>query len=191
MTISIGSLKIKIDIILCLLLVAIILNKKIEAYFSNYITCLLFTVFHELSHIFVASIFGKKITAINFTVCGLNANIEGINKIQTSWLLIYLAGPLSNLILAIITRKIYLSFVINMVLCVMNLLPIYPLDGFKILNLFLKWYFPNSLRIKITKVISLSMISILMILGVMILLYAKNPCVILIVFYVINMYVNT
>ena len=118
MTVSLGNLKIKIDIILCIIILASFLNKEINLYFSNYITCLLFTVFHEFSHIFMASIFGKQITEINFTVCGLNAKIHEKNKIQKCWLFIYLAGPLSNLMLAILTRKIYLSFMLNMVLCV-------------------------------------------------------------------------
>ena len=190
MTVSLGNLKIKIDIILCIIILASFLNKEINLYFSNYITCLLFTVFHEFSHIFMASIFGKQITEINFTVCGLNAKIHEKNKIQKCWLFIYLAGPLSNLMLAILTRKIYLSFMLNMVLCVLNLLPIYPLDGFKILDLLLKWFVPNIVLIKITKIISLIVIGVITIIGVIIMLNTKNPSILLIVFYVINIHIN-
>lgn len=190
MTVSLGNLKIKIDIILCIIILASFLNKEINLYFSNYITCLLFTVFHEFSHIFIASIFGKQITEINFTVCGLNAKIHEKNKIQKCWLFIYLAGPLSNLMLAILTRKIYLSFMLNMVLCVLNLLPIYPLDGFKILDLLLKWFVPNIVRIKITKIISLMVMGVITIIGVIIMLNTKNPSILLIIFYVINIHIN-
>ena len=190
MTVSLENLKIKIDIILCIIILASFLNKEINLYFSNYITCLLFTVFHEFSHIFIASIFGKQITEINFTVCGLNAKIHEKNKIQKCWLFIYLAGPLSNLMLAILTRKIYLSFMLNMVLCVLNLLPIYPLDGFKILDLLLKWFVPNIVRIKITKIISLIVMGVITIIGAIIMLNTKNPSILLIVFYVINIHIN-
>ena len=190
MTVSLENLKIKIDIILCIIILASFLNKEINLYFSNYITCLLFTVFHEFSHIFIASIFGKQITEINFTVCGLNAKIHEKNKIQKCWLFIYLAGPLSNLMLAILTRKIYLSFMLNMVLCVLNLLPIHPLDGFKILDLLLKWFVPNIVRIKITKIISLIVMGVITIIGAIIMLNTKNPSILLIVFYVINIHIN-
>lgn len=190
MTVSLENLKIKIDIILCIIILASFLNKEINLYFSNYITCLLFTVFHEFSHIFIASIFGKQITEINFTVCGLNAKIHEKNKIQKCWLFIYLAGPLSNLMLAILTRKIYLSFMLNMILCVLNLLPIYPLDGFKILDLLLKWFVPNIVRIKITKIISLMVMVVITIIGAIIMLNTKNPSILLIVFYVINIHIN-
>lgn len=190
MKISVGNLKIKVDIMLCVILLCVLLNKDMEMYFSNYITCLLFTAFHEFAHIFVASIFGKKVSEINFTICGLNAKIVDTDKLQPCWLLVYLAGPISNLLLAILTRKIYLSFSINIALFFLNMLPLYPLDGFKIFNLILKWYLPNSLRISIIKTISIILICLLAILGVLSLILSGNPSIIIIVFYVINIYIN-
>ena len=188
--ISIGNLKIKIDIIICVILCAMLLNKEIEQYFENYFVCFLFTIFHELAHIFIANIFGKQVDEINITISGLNAHISDNNKLHPAWILIYLAGPLSNLCLAFLTRKIHISFAINMALFLLNMLPIYPLDGLNILNLVFKWCLSNNIRVIILKIISVITIIILIFLGILTSILYKNYSIMLIGIYVINIYIN-
>ena len=49
-------------------------------------------------------------------------------------ILIYLAGPISNIILALVFYRIRFIFEINLSLAIINLFPIYPLDGYNVLE---------------------------------------------------------
>ncbi|MDO4282200.1 MAG: hypothetical protein Q4D02_01065 [Clostridia bacterium] len=102
--------------------------------------CYLFILFHELSHIFVASLFGKKMEKLKLTLSGVNVKFERekyILKSENEYfhnMLIYFAGPLSNIILAMIFHSNIMIYEINICLGMINLLPIYPLDGYNILK---------------------------------------------------------
>ncbi len=115
------------------------LSNNTRAFLSNYFICYLYIMFHELAHIMLASIFGYELRRINIRIAGMNAvfreKFSGIKGIA-----IYLAGPISNIILAIVFRKIKIVFEINMALALINILPIRPLDGYNILKLILEMF---------------------------------------------------
>lgn len=88
---------------------------------------------------FVGAIFGFDIDQIKLSLSGVNVKFN--KNITTEFniknILIYVAGPLSNYILALIFRKNELIFSTNIFLGTLNLLPIYPLDGYNILKIIL------------------------------------------------------
>ncbi len=111
-----------------------ILSSRAKTFLSNYFICYLFIVFHEAAHILTASIFGYELRKINIRLAGLNAVFkEEFNGIKG--IFIYLAGPLSNIVLALMFNNIKMVFEINIALALINIVPIYPLDGYNILKL--------------------------------------------------------
>ena len=89
-----------------------LLSKIAREYLGNYYICFLFITFHELSHITIAALFGNGVKRINIRLCGLNASLDkSFNGIKA--LLVYIAGPISNLILAMLFRNIKIVFEIN------------------------------------------------------------------------------
>lgn len=160
--------------------------EDIRAYFENYFMCYLFIAFHELSHMFVASIFGIKTTRLCIRISGLNINLYGHNRRGIKWLLIFLAGPLSNIILSYIFKKIPMVYTINLALAIINLIPIYPLDGYNIFEIIL-----NQLTIKhnnikkIQKIVEIMVIILLVMLGIYQFIILKNLSIILMIFYII------
>lgn len=117
-----------------------IFSSKMRIYFTSFFMCYIFIIFHELSHVLVASILGKKIENLKFTLSGMNVKFERekykLKNDDTYFfnMLIYLAGPLSNIILALLFYKIRFIFEINLSLAIINLFPIYPLDGYNVLE---------------------------------------------------------
>ena len=137
------------------------LSNNARGFLYNYFICYLYISFHELAHILIASVFGYELKRINIRLAGMNAVFRerflGIKGIA-----IYLAGPISNIILAILFRKIKIVYEINMALALINILPIGPLDGYNILNLILN-IFVNKEKVKnimnsIKKIVEIALI---------------------------------
>lgn len=114
-----------------------IFSNKARIFLSNYFICYLFIMFHEIAHILIATIFGYQLKRINIRLAGLNAvfkeRFEGIKGI-----IMYLAGPISNILLALIFKNVRIVFEINIALALINLIPILPLDGYNVLKLILR-----------------------------------------------------
>lgn len=99
------------------------------AYFSMFL--------HELAHLISAFVIGLQISHISLYPFGVNLKLK--NKITariSEDIILYLMGPITNLLIALMSIyfKEYLPdavymYRINIVLCVMNLLPVLPLDG--------------------------------------------------------------
>ncbi len=111
---------------------------------------------HELSHYFVAYLFGVKSSQIDFHPLGFFIEMEDISFLKPyKQILILLAGPLSFFI-SLFTLYIfnhYFSFISlyqynlalnnNLSLLIFNLLPFYPLDGGRILEVILLKHIPS------------------------------------------------
>lgn len=168
---------VEIEFLFLVVIFISIFSLKVRNFLEYFYLCYLFIIFHEFSHIFIANIFGKEVEKINFCMSGVNVKFLEkkyflSNQVKyIDEILIYLAGPLSNFILAIIFNNIDLVFNINIFLGIINLLPIYPLDGYNVLK--------NILEIKENKdknlnLVSLVFIIILLIISVFEILLFKN-----------------
>ena len=56
---------IKIDIIFIIIMFIFLFSNNIRSFLSSYLICYLFIVFHESSHMFVATLFEKEIEIFN------------------------------------------------------------------------------------------------------------------------------
>lgn len=186
---------IKIDILFLIVMFIFLLYSKVRIFFSSFFICYLFIVFHEASHMLVASIFGKSIESFNISLFGVSITFKRehysiSNKITDRGtciknILIYLAGPVSNFILAIIFEKIKIVFDINLFLCVVNLIPIYPLDGYNILKNILLFKYDEEKIEKIISIINYIFLIVLFILGTLSIIVLYNPSLILFLIYIL------
>ena len=106
---------------------------------------------HELAHAFVAKRLGWTVYKIEVGLFTGSASVD-TNIPEKDSIPVIAAGPLSNLILAIVSIPLYLAlsgvnpfldrllndlFVVNMFMFIFNILPIYPMDGGRLLKDFL------------------------------------------------------
>ena len=116
---------------------------------------------HEISHIFVAKRNGCKLNNFKIHIYGANAEFTNIDELsKKEKVQIYLAGPCMNLAIAcifffvglIINNSIIDKIInINLSLLFFNILPAYPLDGSRILEIIVS---EKILYKKVTDVIS-------------------------------------
>ncbi|MCX4303284.1 MAG: site-2 protease family protein [Clostridia bacterium] len=140
-------MKIEIDLKVILLMLIFFFTSQIEIY-----GIFIFFIFlHELIHIFVGLLLGFKVSSISMNIFGFSAQLYAY-KPRKSYIKVitYLAGPIFNLICAIVfyfsnLESEFIQNVIytNLALCIFNLFPIMPLDGGKILKEVLKNFLGN------------------------------------------------
>lgn len=106
----------------------------------------LFIILHELSHCLFAVLFNADIIAFKIQFIGVRVGIHAPQIKRWKKLIIYLAGPIFNLLIylaSIFTINFfnqnflfYQASSINLGLMIFNLLPFKPLDGYNVLVLF-------------------------------------------------------
>ena len=182
MILRLNSFFIEIENLFIIVLISFFFSDKIKLFLTSYFVCYLFIIFHELSHIIFASIFGKKIRKLKLSIAGVCVvfnNNDGLKIIKK--IIIYLAGPLGNIILALLFRNIDFVFEINIFLAILNLMPVYPLDGYNILNCIL-----TSLnKISYLKSIETFFLSFLLVISIIVFFMYYNPSLIIFFMYVI------
>lgn len=154
----ISKLEIGISIIPFLILILLTGNYKL------FFTYFLITFIHELGHIIMASLFKVKVEKIKLNIFGFSGQIDDYTYLDSyKQILILLAGPLTYFISKILINQFYLHDIISLVtyhkalltnkyILLFNILPIYPLDGGRLLKLFLDKIF----TFKFSKILSIS-----------------------------------
>ena len=106
---------------------------------------MLFALIHELSHMMSGVFLGLKPKTLQIMPFGLSIifeTYESRKMINIKKIIIASSGPIVNIIIAIVVfiMNKNLSNIIyaNIIIAIFNLLPIYPLDGGRILKLILK-----------------------------------------------------
>ena len=150
-------MSIKIDLMIAFFIIFFCITSQIEIY----LILLFFAIFHEIGHLIVGLFLGFKPKEIQINIAGVRVEfkpkIEEYNKrilkgssLSLKRAIIAMAGPITNFliiaimqIISIINPKFVISSIgINMIYAnfligIFNLIPIYPLDGGRILKEFL------------------------------------------------------
>ncbi len=134
MRLNLKNTEVELEETFLILLITCVISNMARSFFVNYLVCLLFITFHEMSHLLVASIFGLLPIKIKIRTSGLMLEYNALNINRIKWLLIYASGPLSNLVLAVMFKDIKIVYEVNLALFLINLVPIKPLDGYNVLT---------------------------------------------------------
>ena len=176
-------MRLVIDLRIILLILFFISTSQIKVY------CIfLFSILgHELAHIVCAKILKMQIEEVSFGVFGFSAQIYQFGKNKSLHrIFMYLAGPVFNLILSFLfyifqAPKEFVD--INLLLGLLNLMPILPLDGGRVLKEILKYFydykFANSFMLEFTKV-NLVIISLVYSIAI---LKLKNVMILILIIY--------
>lgn len=175
-------LKIKVDLKIFLIIILYISTKNIKVFAISFI----FILLHELGHAITGVILGLKIKKININVFGLSIEFENYGKERlNNKIIIDMAGPAINIItfiIAVIFKNEEIAY-INILLAIINLLPIYPLDGGRIVkNLLLKSHNYKQV-VGYTEKISKDTLIIITAISSIVILYIKNVGIFLVILY--------
>lgn len=131
----------------------------LTGHFKDFILINILIIFHEIGHITIALFFNYKIDrVVIYPFGGITIFNDLVNRPIYQELLIVLAGPIYQIILYTLCMKIYPSNLLtsyHYTLLIFNLLPIYPLDGSKILNLIISIFISFNLSHVLSIMISI------------------------------------
>ena len=183
-------MKIKIHALTYLL----ILISFLAGYFDYTFLCLITIIIHEMGHYILATILNIKVKEIEIFLIGGVTKLESdLNTKIYKEIIVLLAGPLfqilflliifvlhrNGLVSSIVFNKVYK---INIILLKINLLPIAPLDGGRLINNILDIIFPYKTSFYITIIISLITSPLLFIIvnklvALVLFIFIRLPCI--------------
>lgn len=192
-------MRVKIDLKIFIFIIIFILTRQIEIYG----VLMLFAFIHECGHMIVGLLLRFKPNKLEIMPYGLsigfevkcedyNRKVKKGNMLAIKKIIIALAGPLTNLIITIIFLCIPINFIgikrelviySNILIGVFNLIPIYPLDGGRIVKNILHITCGLKESYKITNEISKITICLLTACCSILILYARNVAILLILAY--------
>lgn len=156
-----------------------------SGYINYAIIFLIIITFHELGHILMTKALGYKILKITlYPVGGVITTNININISSNKLFLISISGILMQVLLMLLIpnsiNNYHVFLKLNEFLIIYNLLPIYPLDGYKIFLSIFERFISYSLCIKIFSCLSF--------IGIFILFYYTKSIITFIYLYYLNIF---
>jgi len=172
-------MNIKIDIYLIILGIFLTFLRQIDVYLSFYI----FVILHELAHILIAVILKVNIKEVNLLPFGVNAKFDFYNH-KVKEIIIASAGPIFSMTMAFIFKQYFIE---NLFIFITNIIPIYPLDGGRILKNLIIVLVGKKIGIRIYNALIRFFILILAILNIVLIVFLKNYNFIFFSMYILQM----
>lgn len=191
-------MSIKIDLKIFLFSIIFWFTKQIELY----AILMIFAFIHELGHLICGLILGFKPNSIKINPFGFqitfdthiedyNYRIKKGNELCVKKIIIALAGPVINVLTAILCLMIPNDSIIqkeiiiyaNLLLAIFNIIPIYPLDGGRIIKEIINIIKGRKEAYELTSKISKVTIIILTIIVSITILYVHNIALLIILMY--------
>ena len=188
-------MRFRIDLKIFIFLILFYFTKQIELY----ATIMFFCIIHELGHLFAGVLLGMKPEKLELMPFGLsvsfklyprdyNKKIGKSNLLEIKRILVAIAGPLTNFIIVIISKTGIIGLIdneiciyANLLIMLFNLIPIYPLDGGRILKSLLSLEFGRKKAIEYSNSVSNASVIILTIISSIAIYYFKNIAIFLII----------
>ena len=192
-------MKIRIDLKILFFLALFYFTKQIKIY----LLVLGFAFLHELAHMLISLILGFKPRSMEIMPFGfsltlipkeedIKTKIKKSNLVELKYIYVAIAGPLLNLIIATVFSYISLKInseivdlitYSNLLIFMFNLIPIYPLDGGRVIYSVLKINNGSIIAKKYMKIIKETTIILLTIISSILILYLKNIAILFIIVY--------
>lgn len=187
----------KIDLKIFLFLILFYFTKQIE----TYAIIMIFAIIHEFGHLIAGLLLGMKPKKIEIMPYGVsikfqlttndyNKKIKKGNILELKKILVAIAGPLTNIIIIIIATQIKLGIFnqmiiiyANILLILFNLIPMYPLDGGRIIKAILHIEFGKENSEKYINTISFVTIIILTLISSILVYWLKNISIFIIIIF--------
>ena len=190
-------MRFRIDLKIFIFLIIFYFTRQIEIYSI----LMLFALIHELGHLLAGLLVGMQPEKLELMPFGVaisfkikpeeyNKKIKKGNQLEIKKILVALAGPITNFIVIVIILNLNIELFkaltiiyTNFLIVIFNLLPIYPLDGGRILKGILHINFGIQKSEFYTNIISKITVTIITILSSVLILYIHNIAIALIDMY--------
>ena len=172
-------MNIKIDLYLIISFLILTFFRQIDVFLSFYI----FVILHELAHILVAFILKIKVLEISFLPFGVNAKFD-FGKSKLKEIIVASAGPIFSLCMYFMGEKFKIQ---NLFIFLTNMIPIYPLDGGRILKNVIIFFIGDKLGTIIYNNLLKMFIILLIILNLVLIVFLRNYNFIFVSIYVIQL----
>lgn len=197
-------MRFRIDLKIFIFLIIFYFTKQIELYAF----IMFFAFIHELGHLIAGLIMGMKPEKIELMPFGFsisfkiaveeyNKKIKKGNMLEIKKIIVAMAGPITNFIIILITSKLNLDIqksitiiYTNFLIMIFNLLPIYPLDGGRILKGILHINLGKRKAEKYINIISKVIVLIIIAISSILILYIHNIAIFLIDIYLLYLMIK-
>ncbi len=194
-------MQIKVDLKIFLFFLIFLITRNIKIYSI----LMIFALIHELGHLVCGIILGFKPEKMTILPYGLkisfkigtndyNKKIQKGNILSIKKIVLALAGPITNVICIIITYILSKNFQIdklmyaniiyaNILIAIFNMLPIFPLDGGRVVKELTHMFCGLRKSYRYTQIISEICLYIITFIASILILYYKNIAIFIIVVY--------
>ena len=191
-------MSIKIDLRIFLFGILFFLTRQIEIY----ATIMFFALLHEVGHLCIGLALGFKPKSMQMTPFGFQITFKTyleddkqkkgkVSKLCIKKTVIYLAGPMINIFIVFICLLWNTELIIpretiiysNLLLAIFNLIPIYPLDGGRILKEVIHIFRGRKVAYQKSNLISFITVIVLTVMTSILILYIHNIAFLIILAY--------